>query len=187
MKKTLLGIAIVGVAVLALGVAGFAYAQSQTPQFYGPGMPALSHAAGMGSGDAYGMMGAGYGYGHGSIMGAGHGMGSMSHAAGMGGYGEMGALHDYMYPAMAAALGLTPEEFDARHEAGETFWNIAEAQGLSTEEAWNLMQAARNEALQQAVADGIITQEFADGILEHMDAMHSAGFGPGSGHCDGEG
>jgi hypothetical protein len=92
-----------------------------------------------------------------------------------------------MYPAMSAALGLTPEEFDARHEAGESFWDIAEAQGLTTEEAWDLMLGARNEALAQAVADGVITQEFADWMTGQMEAMHGEGFGPGGGHCDGEG
>ena len=176
MKKTLLVLTIVGVAVLALGVAGFAYAQSQTPPpfpGYGPGM-----------------MGGGYGYGRGGMMGQGYGPGIMGAGFGygmMGAYGEMGALHEYMYPAMAAALGLTPEEFDARHEVGETFWDIAEAQGLTAEEAWALMQTARDEALRQAVAEGVITQEFADWMLAHMDAMHGGVYGPGSGHCDGGG
>jgi len=50
-----------------------------------------------------------------------------------------------------------------------------------------LVLSARAAALQQAVADGVITQEFADGMLAHMDAMHGEGFGPGGGHCDGEG
>ena len=161
MKKILFVLTIAGVAVLTLGVVGFAYAQAQTPTpfpGYGPGM----------------MDG---GYGHGGMMGTGVGINP----------GEMGALHEYMYPAMAAALGLTPEEFDARHEAGETFWDIAESQGLTSEEAWALMQTARNEALQQAVADGVITQEFADQMLARMDAMHGNGFGPGSGSCHGGG
>ena len=42
MKKILMGLVIVGVVVVALGSAGFAYAQSQvtpTPEYpYGPGM-----------------------------------------------------------------------------------------------------------------------------------------------------
>ena len=176
MKKTLFVLTIVGVAALALGIAGFAYAQAQTPTplpGYGPGM-----------------IGGGYGYGRGGMMGQGYGPGMMGAGFGygmMGANGEMGALHEYMYPAMAAALGLTPEEFDTRHEAGETFWDIAGTQGLTTEEAWGLMQTARDEALQQAVANGVITQEFADQMLTHMDEMHGEGFGPASGHCNGGG
>lgn len=177
MKKILFTLTIAGLTVLALGVAGFAYAQAQTPTptpNYGPGM--------MGSGTGhYGMMG---GQGHGAAM-----MGNQGYGSGMMGVGdnsgEMGALHEYMYPAMATALGLTPEEFTARHEAGETFWDIAETQGLTAEEAWTLMQTARDEALQQAVADGIITQEFADQMLNHMEGMHENGFGPGNGPCHG--
>jgi len=168
MKKTFLITTIVGVAVLTLGIAGFAFAQSQPSQPF------------PGSGHGPGMMGDSYGYGRGGMMGNGY-----SHGGMMGGQFEMGALHDDMVPAIAAALGLTPEEFEARHEAGETFWDIAEAQGLTSEEAWDLMVNARSEALQQAVADGVITQEFADWMLDHMDTMHGEGFGPGS-HC-GEG
>jgi len=176
MKKILFVLTIAGLAVLVLGVAGFAYAQAQTPTpfpGYGPGMMGDGYGYGNGYGRG-GMMGQGYGYGPG-MMGAG----AIS--------GEMGALHAYMYPAMAAALGLTPEEFDARHAAGETFWDIAEAQGLTPEETWTLMQTARDEALQQAVADGVITQEFADQMLIRMEGMPGAGFGPGSGPCHGGG
>lgn len=180
MKKILFVLTIAGLLVLALGVAGFAYAQAQTPTplpGYGPGMMGTSNGNGRG-----GMMGQGYGPG---MMGAGSGNGMMDMGPGM--MGEMGALHAYMYPAMAAALGLTPEEFAARHETGETFWDIAEAQGLTPEEAWALMQTARDEALQQAVAEGVITQEFADQMRTHMEGMHGEGFGPGSGPCHGEG
>ncbi|GAB4577466.1 MAG: hypothetical protein Fur0022_01970 [Anaerolineales bacterium] len=172
MKKILFVLTIAGLIVLALGVAGFAYAQAQTPPplpGYGPGMMGTGNGNGRG-----GMMGQGSGSGHG-MMGMGTGM-----------MGEMGALHEYMYPAMAAALGLTPEEFTARHAAGETFWDMAEAQGLTSEEAWPLMQTARAEALQQAVADGVITQAFADQMLTHMEGMHGEGFGPGSGPCHGD-
>ena len=175
MKKTLFVIAILVSVALILGVSGFAYAQSQPPT--PPPPPGAWYGPGMMGGYGYGMMD-GYGYG---MMG-GYGMGMM-----MGDHAEMEQLHDYMYPALAEALGLTPEAFDARHEAGETFWDIAAAQGLTPEEAWNLMLAARNDALAQAVADGVITQEFADWMIGHMDAMYGAGYGPGNDHCDSEG
>lgn len=184
MKKILFVLTITGLTVLALGAAGYAYAQAQTPTptpNYGPGM--MRSGAGH-----YGMM-SGQGYGTGMMGTQGNSSGMMGQGFGYGmmgmdgNSGEMGALHAYMYPAMAAALGLTPEEFDARHTAGETFLDIAQSQGLTPEEAWTLMQTARDEALQQAVADGVITQEFADQMLAHMDGMHGEGFGPGSGHC----
>lgn len=168
MKKILIILTVAGVMVLVLGAAGYVYAQAQTPT------PALGP----------GMMGGGDGRGHRGMMGQGYGSGMMM--GGEYGFGEMGALHDYMYPTLAAALGLTPEEFTTRHTAGETFWELAEAQGLTTEEAWNLMQTARDEALQQAVADGVVTQEFAGQMLARMEAMHGEGFGPGNGPCHGD-
>lgn len=170
MKKILFALTILGVAAVVFGLAGYAYAQTQTPPApseYGPGMMGGGYGrSGMMGQSGSGMMGQGFG----------HGM--------MGNSNEMTALHAYMYPAIATALGLTPEEFDARHTAGETFWEIAEAQGLTTEEAWTLMQTARETALQQAVTDGVITQEFATWMLEHMETMHDEGYGPGSGHCN---
>jgi hypothetical protein len=83
-----------------------------------------------------------------------------------------GLLHDYMEKAMADAVGLTLEEFAARHDAGETFYQIALSEGYTAEEIPALMQNARNAALDAAAADGVITQGQADW-------MKSRGFGRG--------
>jgi len=93
---------------------------------------------------------------------------------------EEGPMHDAMISAFADALGLTPEELEARHDDGETLWQIAEAQGLSESDIQTLMVTARGEALTQAVADGELDQEQADWMLSHMD---EGTFGSGS--CDG--
>ena len=84
----------------------------------------------------------------------------------------VGPMHEYMQQAMAEAVGLSVEEFEARHNAGETFYQIALAEGFSAEEIPALMQAARAEGLDAAAADGVITQEQADW-------MKSRGFGRG--------
>jgi len=101
-----------------------------------------------------------------------------------------GLLHDYMSNAMAQALGLSVEEFEARHDAGETFFDIAFAEGFTAEETPTLMQNARTSALDVAGKDGVITQE-------QVEWMQSRGFGRGgnmgengdfgSGVCDGSG
>lgn len=83
-----------------------------------------------------------------------------------------GPMHEYIEEAMAEAVGLTVEEFEARHDAGETFYQIALAEGFTAEEIPALMQAARAKGLNAAVAAGIITQEQADW-------MNSRGFGRG--------
>ena len=156
MKKWIvIGVAVVTLA--ALSVAGFAwartaYAQSQYPPFPG------NHYGMMGGYGGYGMMG---GYG-----------------TGAGGY--YGPMHDYMVNALAEALNLTPEEVQTRIGNGETPWQIAQAQGLSDEEIQQVMLDAHDEALDKAVEAGLLTQEQADWMDEHMESMWSgdyAGFG----------
>lgn len=172
MKKILLVTGILSIAVLTLGVAGFAYAQSQTPPApeypYGPGM--------MGAYD-------GYGNGHGMIGGYGrsngHGM--------MGWNGEYGPMHEAMIADLADALGLSTDEIEARHDAGETLWEIAEAEGLSAEEIQDLMLSAHDIALEDAIANGWMTAEQAEWMDAHMEQMwrgdyQDNGFGD---HCGG--
>ena len=60
MKKILIFGAVLGVVVLALGVAGYVYAQSQTPT---PASPGYGYGRGMMGGYGRGMMGGGYGGG----------------------------------------------------------------------------------------------------------------------------
>ena len=93
-------------------------------------------------------------------------------------YGQRGVadgtvlLHDYMEKAMAKAVGLSLEQYEARHDAGETFYQIALDKGITAEEIPALMQTARTDALNAAAKDGVITQEQADW-------MNSRGFGHG--------
>ena len=142
------------VAIAVLGVAGFAYAQSQTPP-----APDSTWAPGYGRG----MMG---------------GWRSSD--------GQVGPLHDYMVKAMAAALGMDAEELDARIDKGETPWSIAQQKGISQDDFIKLMQEARKSALEQAVADKVITQAQADWMLNRMQGLwNQPGFGMGYGPCHG--
>ncbi len=78
-----------------------------------------------------------------------------------------------MFDTAAEALGLTPEQFFAELHTGKTLAEIAEAQGVDLEAVQEAMNAARadamREAIQQAVEDGRITQEQADWLLEGLD------------------
>lgn len=85
-----------------------------------------------------------------------------------------GSLHEYMEKAMADALGLSLKEFEARHDAGETFYDIAISKGFAADEIQTLMQNARAAALDAAAANGVVTQEQAEW-------MQSRGFGRGGG------
>ncbi|MBS1250689.1 MAG: hypothetical protein MAG431_02284 [Chloroflexi bacterium] len=112
----------------------------------------------------------------------GPGVGRPGREPGMFG-GEASPLHDAMSAAIADAFGLTVEELDAMHENGETLWTWAESQGLTVEEFQVKMLEARQNALQQAVDDGTITQEQADQMLEHQGGPGFGGQTPGAGPC----
>lgn len=108
-------------------------------------------------------------------------------ASGWGGYGGFrgqgqegtyGPLHEYMITALAEAFGLTPEELTAAHAEGKTLWAIAQEQGKTFDEFKTLMLEARAKALEAAVADGVISQEQADWMLDRMGGQFG-GYGLG--------
>ena len=154
----MIGVAVLAVAIVALGLAGYAYAQTPTPPTtpFGPG---------------------------GRMGGQGGRMGGM-----MGGLlatGQEGPMHEYMLAAMAEALDMSVEDLQAELDAGKTMWQVAEAKGLSLEEFQTLMADARSEALKQAVEAGTLTQEQADWMLNHMQGRGRGGQGGqgGQGAC----
>lgn len=159
MKTKMFVIAAVLALVAILGVSGYAFAQTSTPPNGYPGM----------MGGRGGMMD-----GNGGMMGGNGGM--------MAGYGSHGPMHEYMVQALAEKLGLSVEDLQARIDAGETMWGIAQAGGLSDAEIAILMQQAHDQALEAAVAAGAITQQQADWMDSHMDQMFSNG---GTGGCHG--
>jgi hypothetical protein len=178
MKKLLIIGSIVAVLALVLGVAGLAYARSQsTVAYYGFG----GNGGGGGrssdnNGYGPGMMGGGWRSGDSDEYGPGMMGGRGGRGAGMMADGKM---QEYMLPALAQAFGMTEDELQARFQAGDTLWTIAEEQGLSVEQFSDTMLEARNAALDQMVADGIITQTQADLMKENMTEMWEEGYGPG--------
>jgi hypothetical protein len=168
MKKILLVVGIVSITVLAFGAVGYAYAQNQTP-------PGLEYPHGSG------MMGDLDGYEHGMMGGYGHGM--------MGLNGEYGPMHGSMVAALAEALAISSDEIEARHDAGETMWEIAESEGLSAEEIQKVMSSTHDNALEDAVANGLMNEEQAEWMDDHMDQMWSGDYQDGAfgGHCGGGG
>jgi hypothetical protein len=165
MKKFLIIGSIVGVVLMALGVVGFAFAQTQTPQ---PATP--DGVWGMMRGGRHGMQGFG-------MMRGGR-------VAGQGAYGPM---HTYMVNALAEKLGLTAEELQAKIDAGERPYDIAKAAGLTDAQIQDLMEQAHDEALKAAVAAGVLTQEQAEWMDQHMEQMWESGRPGWTGGCPGMG
>ncbi len=93
------------------------------------------------------------------------------------GFGWAGGMWT-LFDAAAEALGLTPEGLFAESHGGKSLDEIAEEQGVEMDAVQEAMNAARAEAMQQAimqaVEEGKISQEQADWMLEG----HEKGFFP---------
>ena len=152
MKKFVVVAAVLGALVLALGVVGFAFADSPARSPFGQGPGMMGGRGGPGGANA----------------------------------GQEGPLHDVMVASMAQALGLDKTTVEQRLDAGETMWQVAQSKGLSADQFSAAMQQARTDALNQAVADGTISQAQADWMAQHMGQRGgAAGRGPGNGACGG--
>lgn len=81
---------------------------------------------------------------------------------------EPGEKHQIMLESKADILGLSVEELQAKIDAGMTFKEIMDEQGLTQEALHEQMMAAKIESLNQLVADGTITQEQLDQKLAKM-------------------
>ena len=105
---------------------------------------------------------------------------------GFGGHGGMGGrnssgtqtgiLHDEMMKVFSEELGISVEDLEARLANGETLSDIALAQGLTLDEFNTLMVDARNQAIDKAVADGLLTQTQAD-WMKSRSSMMGTGLG----------
>jgi hypothetical protein len=179
MKKIIIVSAVLVVALVTLGVAGFAFAQSNTPTTpepeYGPNHPdGIYQGAGPGLMNGRGARGA---------AGGGFGMGGFGLRAADG----SGPMHEYLIDTFAAAFEMDPAVLEAQLTDGTTLWDIAQEKGMDAETFQNLMLDARSQALDQAVADGTLTQEQAGFMGQRWSQGWPEGYGPGSANCDGSG
>lgn len=155
MNKVILSIVVVAIIAIALGTAGAVYAQAGTPQAS--------------------VTGTGYGYG----MGAGRGNRGGMNNGGMGGVvagTQDGLLHDEMIATFAEKLEISVDDLNERLAAGETVAEIAIAEGLTVEQFSALRVEVRTQVLDQAVKDGLLTQEQAD-WMKTRGAGNGAGRG----------
>lgn len=105
--------------------------------------------------------------------------------------------------AVAKVLGMTPDEVSSALQAGKTLQDLAAEKGVAIEDVQAALQAVRvaemRDAIAQAVANGTMTQEKANWLLEGLDkgfigggdgfgfgrgfGMYGRGFGNGFGDC----
>jgi hypothetical protein len=106
-----------------------------------------------------------------TVTGAVHAQGDSAATAARGALGDgTGILHDYMVGALAEALGITADDLQARLASGETLATIALDLGVSADELPALWLEARQNALDAAVADGVIADEQAAWMLGRVQA-----------------
>ncbi len=103
-------------------------------------------------------------------------------------------LHEEMQAVIADALGITVAELEAAHAEGKRLPELAAELGVALEDVQTAVQAAHEAAIQQAVEDGLITQEQADWMRQRHNngmsmgmGMGMPGGGPRGGHHGGQG
>lgn len=110
-------------------------------------------------------------------------------------YGEGPGMNlvdaDVMHAAIAEALGISVEELEAARAEGTTLFALAEELGVDMETVRAAMDAVHEDAINQALTDGVITEEQAE-WLRNRPAFGQNGMGGngpfgGQGSCDGEG
>jgi hypothetical protein len=98
------------------------------------------------------------------------------------------ALKAYLDPEalFAEALGITSEQLQGYRDEGLTLSEILSERGMTAAEVRDALDASREAAIQQAVEDGVITQEQADQIQTggffgggFRGFGHRGGFSPG--------
>jgi hypothetical protein len=186
MKKALIIAAVAGasfalVAVIALAVVGFAYAQTGTTPFprgsYGQGRMGRQGGYGMMNNQDGGTQSPGFRRG-GGMMG---GMIGSRWAN-----GGTGTMHPYMIEALAEGLNMSQEDLQARIDKGETPYQVAQSQGMTGDQIKELFVNAHDQALDAAVKAGLLTQEQADFMDQRMESMWQNGVpGAGFGPCHG--
>lgn len=97
--------------------------------------------------------------------------------SGQGGYGWM---HDYIEQALAAKLGVSEEQVEDQLAAGKSMYQIALDNGIKQDDLANFMNDVHKDAFDQAVKDGLMTQQQADWMLQRMQNMFQNGYGPGN-------
>lgn len=103
-----------------------------------------------------------------------------------------GFLRGAMLEAAATALNMTTDELTTALQSGQTLEQIAEEAGVDIETVKSAVNAARDveirARIEQGLADGNLSQEKADWLLEGLEKgfLDGPGFGFGGPHGPGK-
>lgn len=93
------------------------------------------------------------------------------------GIGLMAVDEDAMHAAIADALDISIEEFEAAAAEGKTLFVLAQELGVDFAEVQAAMDAVHQAASQQAVTDGLVTQEQVNWMLSRRGGQNGQGNG----------
>lgn len=99
-------------------------------------------------------------------------------AAGGAGVGILSQYEDVLHAKLADALGMSVSNFEAARDDGQTLYQIAQDQGVDMDAIAQAMADGRQAMIDQALADGVITQSQAE-WLSQRGAMGQMGQGAG--------
>lgn len=87
-------------------------------------------------------------------------------------------LQPYLNPQalMAQVLGMTPEQLQAALDSGKSPWDLAQERQVDLGSGREKFLAAGKAAVQQAVADGAISQAEADDLVKRVTQRGPGGF-----------
>ena len=105
------------------------------------------------------------------------------HGAMMGSMMGANGMHEQVMTTVAKKLGLTYAELNTALQNGQTVAQLAEAKGVSLDALKTVALDAMKASFANLVKQGVMTQEQADAMADHMDDMpmfnFEQGFGPG--------
>lgn len=107
-----------------------------------------------------------------------------------GGMGYRAVEEADMHAAVAAALGISEDELEAEIAAGKTVYLLAQELGVDFAVVQAAMDAVHEAAMQQAAADGTITQAQANQVQQMRNGRSgqaNGGSSTGSGPAAGSG
>ena len=82
--------------------------------------------------------------------------------------GGYGLMHDYVEKALADKLGITEADVESALASGNTMYQIALDNGIAEADVPALLTEVHTTAFDKAVADGVVTREQADFMLQRM-------------------
>ena len=180
MKKVLI-IGITIVAVIALGNVLLVSAQGGTQPNQPNATCPMGYTCPFTSTASYGTPGGMMG--RGMMSGVPGGMMSGNHAQMHGTMMGANGMHEQVWAAVATKLGMTYAELNTAVQGGQTVAQLAQAKGVSLDELKTAALDAMQSSFSNLVEQGVMTQEQADWMLDHMDDMpmlnFEQGFGPG--------